>query len=125
MKQNLKENILPIVSLFASLSTLICCALPALFVSLGAGAVIAGLISNVPQLIWLSENKISLFIIAGILLLIAGYFTLSNKNKACPTDPKLALACTRLRKFNSIIFYISLTTYLIGFFFAFIAVYIF
>jgi hypothetical protein len=60
------------LALFGSFSTLFCCALPALFVTLGAGAVLAGIVSNVPQLIWLSEHKIGLFIFAGIMLFISG-----------------------------------------------------
>ena len=38
------------LSLFTSTGTLICCALPALLVSIGAGAVMAGLIEAVPQI---------------------------------------------------------------------------
>ena len=45
------------LSLFTSTGTLICCALPALLVSIGAGAVMAGLIEAVPQITWLGKNK--------------------------------------------------------------------
>ena len=45
------------VSLFASSSTLVCCALPALLVAVGAGAALSSLVSAVPQLVWLSEHK--------------------------------------------------------------------
>jgi hypothetical protein len=45
------------LSLFTSFSTLICCALPALLVALGAGAVLSTLVSHVPQLVWVSEHK--------------------------------------------------------------------
>ena len=47
-----KDLLLPLTSLFTSFSTLICCALPALLVSIGAGATLAGIISNFPQLIF-------------------------------------------------------------------------
>ena len=44
-------------TLLASTATLVCCVLPAVLVSLGAGAVLAGLVSSFPQLVWLSEHK--------------------------------------------------------------------
>jgi hypothetical protein len=42
--------------LFAS-GTLVCCVLPAVMVALGAGAALAGLVTSVPQLVWLSAHK--------------------------------------------------------------------
>ena len=47
----------PTLSLFASTSTLLCCALPALLITLGAGAVMAGLTAAFPGIMWLSANK--------------------------------------------------------------------
>jgi len=55
-----------LASLFASSGTLVCCALPALLVALGAGAVLSSLVSVFPQLVWLSEHKEGLFIVAGV-----------------------------------------------------------
>lgn len=40
-----------LLSIATSSSTLICCALPALLVAIGAGATLAGLVTAVPQLI--------------------------------------------------------------------------
>ena len=51
---------LGLITLFASSSTLICCALPALFVLLGAGATFASLVNFFPQLIIISQYKISI-----------------------------------------------------------------
>jgi hypothetical protein len=59
-------------ALFASSATLICCVLPAVLVSLGAGAVLVGLVSAMPQLVWLSEHKASVFGTAGIFLVVSG-----------------------------------------------------
>ena len=114
-----KDITLNIATLFTSLSTLLCCALPALLISLGMGAVMAGLISNIPQLIWLSNHKAELFIIAAIMLIISGYFTY-KKNQSCPIAPNKAKACKNLQKFNKIIFWISIILYIIGFFFAYL-----
>ena len=72
------------LSLFSSASSLVCCALPALFVGLGAGAVFAGLTSTIPQLIWMAERKVSLFIIGGILLMISKVLSLEFESiKIC------------------------------------------
>ena len=81
MKAESKKNIIiPLISLFTSLGTLLCCALPALMVSIGAGAVLAGLVSNFPELIFLSKYKIYVFSIAGVLILITSYIIWNNKN---------------------------------------------
>lgn len=117
----IRKTIFPTLSLFSSLSTLLCCALPALFVSLGAGAALVGLVSAVPQLIWLSEHKIPLFIFAGIMLTISAISHYVSRNAPCPLDPLQAKSCMRLRRISSVILYFSLTIYVIGFFFAFIA----
>ena len=55
-----KTKHLSLLTLFTSGGTLICCALPALLVSLGAGAVMASVVSSVPQIVWFSEHKLSL-----------------------------------------------------------------
>jgi hypothetical protein len=59
-------------SLLASAATLVCCVLPAVMVSLGAGASLVGLVSAFPQLVWLSEHKNLVFAIAAALLLASG-----------------------------------------------------
>jgi len=118
------NGILHTITLFGSFSTLICCALPALFVTLGAGAVLAGLVSAVPQLVWLSEHKGGLFIFAGVMLTVSGISRYASRNAPCPIDAEEARACKRLRRISSGVFYFSLTMYLTGFFFAFIAPYL-
>jgi hypothetical protein len=76
------------ISLFASSSTLICCALPSLFVVLGAGASFASLLTVFPFLITLSQHKvaISLAALAGITL--AGLAALHNRSHALPGRPR-------------------------------------
>ena len=92
-----KNLLLPSLSLFTSLGTLFCCALPALFVVLGAGAALAGLLSNAPYLIVLSKYKVLLFLISGSLMIISGYLIWRSRNAPCPADPLKARACKRLR----------------------------
>ncbi len=115
------KKVIHTLTLFSSFSTLICCALPALFVALGAGATLAGLVSNVPQLVWVSEHKIALFTFAGCMLTLSGIMRWRNRNAPCPIEPDKAEACDRLRKASNIVFIISLVIYSTGFFFAFIA----
>jgi hypothetical protein len=122
----LKGNLLiSFLSLFTSGSTLICCALPALLVSIGAGAAMAGLIGTFPQIVWISEHKTSLFLFAGVMLAGAGAMQWRARSLPCPSDPALALACIRARRISFYIYLISVTIFLIGFFFAFIAPIIF
>ena len=115
-----KNLLLPSLSLFTSLGTLFCCALPALFVVLGAGAALAGLLSNAPFLIVLSKYKLLLFLISGSLMTLSGYLIWRSRNAPCPADPLKARACKRLRIASLVIYFFSVTIYAIGFFFAFI-----
>jgi hypothetical protein len=108
-------------SIFTSTSTLLCCALPALLVALGAGASLATLIGVVPQLVWVSTHKTGVFVIAGGMLAIAGYFQYRARFLPCPADAALAAACARQRKVSQVIYFASVAIYLIGGFFAFIA----
>lgn len=117
----LRKSIVPTLALFGSLSTLICCALPALLVSIGAGAAVIGLVSTFPQLIWLSQHKMELFISAGVMLILSGIMRHLNRNAPCPADPAKARACILLRRLSRSIFLFSLIMYLLGFYFAFIA----
>ena len=121
----IKSGIVNYLTLFSSTGTLLCCALPALLVSLGLGAVMAGLTTHVPGLIWASENKIVVFIFAGFMLLMNGILMWSSRNAPCPVDPKLRDACVSGRKFSRNIYFFSVFIFSIGFFFAFIAPQIF
>lgn len=112
-------------SLLTSAGTLVCCALPALFVTLGAGAALAGLVTAVPQLVWLSQYKVWVFAAAGVMLLLAGVMQWRGRNAPCPADPQKAAACQRLRRVSLFLYGISVVIYLTGVFFAFIAVRIF
>ncbi len=117
----LKESFINYLTLFGSTGTLLCCALPALLVSLGLGAVMAGLATKIPGLIWISEHKLQVFIFAGSMLTLNGFLIWRNRNASCPLDPKLREACISGRKFSLVIYFISVAIFCIGFFFAFIA----
>ncbi len=108
-----------LLSLFASSSTLVCCALPALLVALGAGAALSGLVSAFPQLVWLSEHKVGLFSFAGLMLLASAVLQWHGRCAPCPTDPALRAACQRTRKTSQRVWAVSVLLYLIGAWFAF------
>lgn len=120
-----KYLILPGLSLFGALSTLLCCALPALLVTLGMGAVVAGLISAAPWLIWLSAHKLWLFAVSGALLLLSAGLFWRGRYAPCPADPAQARACRLLRRFTGATLIAAALIYILGFFFAFLAARVF
>ena len=107
-------------SLLASSATLLCCVLPAVLVSLGAGAALVGLISTFPQLVWLSEHKVGVFSVAGILLVASGILIRKARDLPCPADPKAARSCERLRRISAVLYGISAVSFLLGALFAFV-----
>lgn len=110
-----------LLSLLTSSGTLVCCALPALLATLGAGAALSSLVSAVPQLVWLSEHKQGLFAAATAMLALAGFMQWRARTLPCPADPALAATCMRTRTMSLRIYAVSLAIFLIGGFFAFIA----
>lgn len=115
----LRNSLVNYLTLFGSISTLVCCALPVLLISLGLGAVMAGLASNVPGLVWLSENKTGLFLFAGIMLAFNGYLLWRSRNEPCPTDPQLRSACLNGRRTSKVFYFASLAIFSVGAFFAY------
>jgi hypothetical protein len=111
---------LAIGALLASSATLLCCVLPAVLVTIGAGAALAGLVTAIPQLVWLSEHKPLIFGIAGALLAISGASLWIGRRAPCPTDPILARSCQRLRRISAAIYTIALLSFGLGATFAFI-----
>jgi len=115
-----RSRIGPTLSLFASTSTLLCCALPALLITIGAGAVMAGLTAAVPGIMWLSANKGPLFIASGVLLSASAFMQWRARNAPCPADPEQAAACNALRVLSRRILIGSSAVYVTGVFFAYL-----
>ena len=107
-------------TLLASTATLVCCVLPAVLVSLGAGAVLVGLVSAFPQLVWLSEHKVGVFAVAGTLLAASGIMIWRARGLPCPIEPRAARSCVRLRRISAVLYGISLISFAAGALFAFV-----
>jgi hypothetical protein len=119
--QIIKSNkLVNYLALFTSTGTIFCCALPALLVSIGAGAALSSLISIFPQLIILSIYKIPIFIGAFIILIISGMMQYQTRSMPCPADKKQAYACMQARKVSMIIYVASVGIFLVGLLFAII-----
>jgi len=113
------------LSLFTSTGTLICCALPALLVSIGAGAVMAGLIETIPQITWLGRHKLWVFALAALMIALSGALQWRARRLPCPADPVNARACTQARRISWTVWWVSVIAFVIGAFFAFFAQYLF
>jgi hypothetical protein len=112
---DLQKNIwISFFSLFTSMSTLICCALPALFVSIGLGATMVGLVTTFPSLIWLSENKLPVFAGSFIMLSASVYMQYRARFLPCPIDPNEARACTTARMWSKRVTIFSIVVWVIG-----------
>ena len=116
----IRETAAPTLALLTSLSTLVCCTLPAVLITLGMGAALSSLTSTVPQLIWLSEHKPFIFGGSLILLSLAWSARHLTRNKSCPSDPALAKSCARLRKLGGQVLYLGFAVWVIGAFTAFV-----
>ena len=107
--QNKSANFL---SLFASSSTLICCALPSLFVVIGAGASFASLITVFPFLMVLSQYKSWITMFALLIIFIAGYVNYKTYYMPCPADPELGKVCMKTRKQSRYVYYFSVVLFI-------------
>ncbi len=108
------------VVLFTSSTTLVCCALPILLVSLGLGAVSASLFANLPFLVTLAQYKGWMFTGSGAVLLLTGWL-LFRSGRACPADPELAQLCDRAYRWNTRFFWASVVIWALGFAAAYLA----
>lgn len=112
--KEIKTTGVAFLTLFLSLGTLICCVLPLIFVSLGLGVAVAALVSHVPFLVTLSQYKVWIFAGSALLLVITAWL-LWRSSRSCPADPKLALLCERLTRWNKRIFWTAMVIWTIGF----------
>jgi mercuric ion transport protein len=117
----MKEKLVSFFTLFGSTGTLICCVLPAVVATIAGGAAVSSLISVFPWIIPLSQHKIWIFLVAGILIVLNGIlvFSPSKKKQACPADGN---GCEVTGRFRKRMFWASAIIYGIGFAFSYLLV---
>jgi mercuric ion transport protein len=117
-----RSPVLGYFSLFTSVSTLLCCALPSLLVLLGLGASVASMLAFAPWLVFLSHHKVWTFSISGALIglsfINSYYFVPRLKGRAvCVVDG--GTACEDTSRVSKVLLWISVGIYTIGFFVAY------
>lgn len=115
-----RESLTTWLSLMTTTGTLLCCALPVMLVSLGFGAAVAGLTSELPWLIGLSRHKEWIFAVSAIMLALAGWL-IRRPGRTCPVDPVLAERCDRLDRWNRRIWWTGIVLWSMGLFVAYLA----
>ena len=105
------------LTLFLTTTTLVCCALPIVLVSLGMGALMASLNYQITGLVFIAEHKYwTLFLSAMLLGFLA--WLIWRPGQTCPSDPLLAKACQQSKRWNVRMFNMSLAIWSTGFFFS-------
>jgi hypothetical protein len=111
-------------TVLATSTTLVCCVLPVALVTLGAGSVLASLVSALPQLVWLSENKGAVFGIAGLSLAGSGIALWNARRLPCPSDVGLAARCAARRQWSVRLYVAALVSFALGGTFAYLLPYL-
>lgn len=106
------------LALFTSTGTLLCCALPSALAAVAGGSAVASLVSTVPWLVPLSQNKEWIFLGAGGLLLLTALLVYRPKGKVACTIAGND-GCAVASRFTKITFWASVAIYAVGAFFAY------
>jgi mercuric ion transport protein len=119
-----RSGVLGYLSLFTSLGTLLCCALPSLLVLLGLGATVATVLSSVPWLVKLSHHKVWVFTIAGVLIVLSVVqtYAVSPRQRTATENctPDNPTACSEASRFSKVVLWIAVVVYGVGFFVAYV-----
>jgi mercuric ion transport protein len=116
-----RSALLSYFSLFTSLGTLLCCALPSLLVLFGLGASVASMLSFLPWLVTLSRHKKWTFAISGLLIVLAfvNIYVIAPRLRAKTCDPGDS-ACDDASRASKIVLWMSAAIYAGGFFVAYV-----
>jgi len=117
-----RSTVLNYFSLFTSLSTLLCCALPSLLVLFGLGASVASMLSFMPWLVTLSRHKPWTFAVSGVLIALSfvNMYYIAPRiraNQCSADDPS---ACEEASKLSIILLWVSAGIYTVGIFVAYV-----
>ena len=113
-----EQRVIGYLSLFTSVGTLVCCALPSLLVLLGLGATVASILASAPWLVTLSRHKSWLFAISAILIAVNFYYVyrlaprLQAQRLGCAIDDP---RCARATRTSRASLWVSGALLLIGF----------
>jgi hypothetical protein len=110
-------------SLFTSLSTLLCCALPSLLALFGLGASVVSTLSYLPWLVTLSRHKQWTFTISGGLIALSFFnitYFIAPRQSGRECSPDNPAACDDASQFSKILLWVSAGIYLAGFFVAYV-----
>lgn len=113
-RSDLKEKSVTVFTLFTTTGTLLCCALPIVFVTVGMGATVVAMTSTFPFLITIAQYKIWVFAFSGLMLAFSAWL-MFRPGRSCPTEPALAKACNTAYKWNKRIYWSSVVIWSIGF----------
>ncbi len=117
----MKDKVLSVLMLFTSTGTLICCALPALLVSLGMAAVVVSAVSTFPGLIPLTRHKEWVFLGAGVMIALNFYLVYRpQKQLACDVEAGPS-GCEVAGGWNRVVLWLSAVIYTVGLFMAYLA----
>ncbi len=106
------------LALFTSTGTLLCCALPSALAAVAGGSAVVSLISAVPWLVPLSQNKEWIFLGAGLMIALSAFLTFRpNGTVACTIAG--GEGCAVASRFQKVTFWISASIYGLGVFFAY------
>jgi hypothetical protein len=109
-------------SLFTSLSTLLCCALPSLLVLFGLGASVASMLSFMPWLVTLSRHKQWTFTVSGILIALSfvNMYYISPRIRAQQCSPENPTACEEASRLSKVLLWVAAGVYAVGVFVAYV-----
>jgi hypothetical protein len=116
-----RSAMLSYFSLFTSLSTLLCCALPSLLVLFGLGASVAPILAS-PWLVTLSRHKVWTFSISGILIglsFVNMYYFVPRLKGSDVCDIDDGSACRDASRVSKILLWVSAGIFSVGFFVAY------
>lgn len=106
------------LAVFTSTGTLLCCALPSTLAAVAGGAAVTSLVSTVPWLVPLSQNKEWIFLGAGLMIVLSGLLAYRPTGKvACSITG--GEGCAVAGRFTKIMFWLSAGIYAVGVFFAY------
>ena len=117
-----RSALLSYFSLFTSLSTLLCCALPFLLVLFGLGASVASALSFMPWLVTLSRHKQWTFSVSGVLIVLSfvNTYYLAPRLRPAECSPDDPSACKDASAVSRAILWVSAGIYVVGVFVAYV-----